>query len=310
MRLITLACMITAATAAAPSQQAPFKSKSEIVEVYATVTRRGGALVRNLTQDDFELFEDGKRREIAVFSSERRSISVSILLDRSGSTASAARHILAAGRAFAGQLAEGDRASVSTLMWGCLPFTDEFSALTTVLTRLPGDYGSPIWSAVDHAVTTLTAETGRRVILLMSDGVDAPARIPLQELRWILPEGTKLNCSFNEPSRISLKDVIRRAEQEAVMVYSITVDPRSPEAGVGASNMARLSGDTGGGFRLLSDTSYLRSAFTSIADELRMQYLLGFVPSHTDGKRHEIKVRLKSIDASVRAREAYVAAKR
>jgi VWFA-related protein len=195
-------------------------------------------------------------------------------------------------------------------MWSCLPFTDEFSALTTVVTQLPGDYGSPIWSAVDRAVTTLAAETGRRVILLMSDGVDEVPRLSPQELRWILSGGRREGCSFVEPMRVSLKDVIRRAEHEGVMVYSITVDPRSYEGGAGASNMARLSGDTGGGFRLLSDTSYLRSAFTSIADELRMQYLLGFVPSYTDGKRHEIKVKLKTLDATVRAREAYVAAKR
>jgi VWFA-related protein len=307
LRHTMLAC-IAAAVAAAPIQQAQFRSATDIVEVYATVTRRGGALVRDLKREDFEVFEDGQRREIVAFSAERRPLSVAILLDRSGSTAPSARDLLAAGRAFAGQLAESDRASFGTLMWDCLPFTGDFSAITTVLTRLPRDYGSPIWSAVDRIMTSFSGETGRRVILLLSDGLDVFSPVGPREMQFARLWSE--DCSFMSPaSGVSLRDVIRRAEQDSVMVYAVTPEARTIEAGIGASNMSRLAGGTGGGFHLLSDISHLRAAFTSIADELRMQYLLGFVPTYFDGRRHEIKVKVKS-GGSVRAREAYVAAKR
>jgi hypothetical protein len=43
-----------------------------------------------------------------------------------------------------------------------------------------------------------------------------------------------------------------------------------------------------------------------IADELHLQYLIGFVPSKFDGKRHDITVRVKRPGVTVRARETYI----
>ena len=49
-------------------QQPQFRTRSDIVEVYTTVTAKDGAKVTDLRGDEFELLEDGKPREIAVFS--------------------------------------------------------------------------------------------------------------------------------------------------------------------------------------------------------------------------------------------------
>jgi hypothetical protein len=57
----------------------------------------------------------------------------------------------------------------------------------------------------------------------------------------------------------------------------------------------------------LANFGELRAAFKRIADELHLQYLLGFVPTKFDGKRHEITVRVTRPGISVRAREAYIA---
>jgi VWFA-related protein len=53
----------------APAQQTPtFKAQVEYVEVDALVTDQQGQFVRNLTRDDFQVFEDGKRQTISTFS--------------------------------------------------------------------------------------------------------------------------------------------------------------------------------------------------------------------------------------------------
>jgi Ca-activated chloride channel family protein len=313
MARFVLACVLAAAASLIAAAQKPIRSRSDTVEVYVTVKRSDGFLVRGLTREDFEVFEDGKRREIEVFSADRQPMAAAILIDRSrtmvlspslgntlflGSTG-----LVAAGQAFVAQVSPTDRASVGTLLWDCLGFTNDFSALWTTLGRLPADYTSPIWPAADRALTALGGEPGRPIVLLVSDGIDERARGPV---RYGAFEKSRGCHPATLAADVSIDDVIRRAERESVMVYSVALESRASERSFGAANMARIAAATGGGFQRISGDDRLKAAFTSIADELRMQYLLGFTPSKFDGKRHKIDVRVKRGGVSVRAREAYV----
>jgi Ca-activated chloride channel family protein len=295
------------AAGVALADQQLFRSTSDLVEVYATATRRGGALERDLTREDFEIREDGKPRPIVVFSREQKPIAVTLVLDRSGSVDHESSEIRAAGQAFAAQLLEADRGAVGTLTWDCHGFTSDFRALWDTLARAPADYGSPVWPAVDRAMSALAAESGRRVVILVSDGVHEPAPAPARpHPQGVLSAGFH-KCSFAPPERRSLSDVIARAERDALIVYSVWADPRTPQGSAGASGMVRLAAATGGSYHRLTSEAKLRTAFATIADELRMQYLLGFEPAHQDGKRHTIDVRVTRPGVSVRARKAYVA---
>jgi hypothetical protein len=64
-------------------QPARFRSSTDVVEVQVTVRAADGALVRDLTSDDFEIDEDGCRREIVVFSGSVQPVTVGLLVDRS-----------------------------------------------------------------------------------------------------------------------------------------------------------------------------------------------------------------------------------
>ncbi len=55
----------------------------------------------------------------------------------------------------------------------------------------------------------------------------------------------------------------------------------------------------------LNNYAQLKAAFKVIADELHLQYLLGFVPTKFDGERHDITVRVKREGVTIRARESY-----
>ena len=51
-----------------PSLQTPtFKAEVEYVEVDALVTDAQGQFIRDLTKDDFQVFEDGQRQTISTF---------------------------------------------------------------------------------------------------------------------------------------------------------------------------------------------------------------------------------------------------
>lgn len=284
-----------------------FRSSSDTVEVHATVKLKNGTIARDLEKGDFELLEDGKARDISVFSKSIQPLSVALVLDHSGSTAPQFDDVMAASQEFIGHLLRGDRASISSLVWDCHPFSEDMRSLMTILKmQLPADFGSPIWAATDRAMSSLAEEHGRHVILLLSDGLDnqgqaqamgipAPVMAPPLELTRMSP------CQFvGQMEYRTAGDVIKRAERDAVMVYTVSV-------GEGAGELNTMAKQTGASYQRLADYDDLKGAFRSIADELHLQYLLGFTPSFTDGKMHKIEVKVKRPGVTIQARKGYVA---
>ena len=66
---------------------------------------------------------------------------------------------------------------------------------------------------------------------------------------------------------------------------------------------------SGGGYFELSTANDLSQTFKRVADELHQQYLLGFQTTATDGKLHQLEVRVKQPGVTPRARKSYLAPK-
>ena len=73
--------------------------------------------------------------------------------------------------------------------------------------------------------------------------------------------------------------------------------------------LAKIAGESGGGYFELTSTADLASTFTRVADELHHQYVLGFSPAKLDGKIHKLEVRLKQNGMTARSRKSYLASK-
>src|SRR5262245_8543569 len=56
-----------ASPAQTPQSGVTFRAEANFVEVHAIVTDRDGAFVRELTADDFEIYEDGRLVKPTVF---------------------------------------------------------------------------------------------------------------------------------------------------------------------------------------------------------------------------------------------------
>jgi Ca-activated chloride channel family protein len=281
-----------------------FRSGADTVEVHATVKLKNGTIAHDLVKEDFELLEDGKPREITVFSKSIQPLSVALVLDHSGSTAPEFDNVMGAAAEFVGHLLQGDRAALSSLVWDCHPFSENMHSILTILRmRLPEDYGSPIWAATDRAMSSLVGEVGRHVILLLSDGMDNQTELPPGLVVTAPPlELVRMSpCTFaGRMDYRTAKDVVTRAERDAVMVYTVSV-------GEGAGDLNTIAKQTGASYQKLGDYNELKGAFRSIADELHLQYVLGFTPSFTDGKMHKIEVKVKRQGVTVQARKGYVA---
>jgi VWFA-related protein len=297
------------------TQQPVFRGRGDVVRVYVTVMDRDGRLVTKLTQDAFEVRDDGKPQPITTFDNSPQPIRLVVMLDVSGSMAGNLQLLRDATQQLFGELSPGDTARVGAFgneVTLSESFTHDPVALRRALPdAIAPDAPTPLWRAVDKALDAFREQEGdaRPVILVLSDGKDTGA---------ISPTG------FGKPVA-SQAQVIDRARAEEVMIYAVGMRSRSGrprEVGLGAPGLqaalagdlpdpglARVAEDTGGGYTEIRAGQDLGAAFAQVAEELHSQYLLGYTPPKRDGKVHDIDVRVSQKGLKPRARKNYVASK-
>src|SRR6478735_3868628 len=164
--VLVLAFSLALATLAA--QQATFKSGTQIVSVFTTVTDAQKRLVPDLVQDDFEFFEN-----------EVQPISVVVMLDTSGSMTLTLDLLRRAAEEFVNRLLPADQARVGAFN-DRIEFNSRFmndrDQLVTDIKNL--DYGNAtrLWDAIAASLDELKGIDGRRVILVFTDGDDTGSR--------------------------------------------------------------------------------------------------------------------------------------
>jgi VWFA-related protein len=294
----------------AVAQQPTFRSGARTVAVYATVAQKDGRLVTDLLREAFEIRDEGKPQPITVFSTDVQPVSVVMMLDHSGSMRGNVGLVEQAAEAFIKNLGPGDTARIGTFAERIViqpeSFTSDQGSLIRILRSGQPVIGpTPLWNALDMAVEALRGREGRKIVLVFSDGGDAP-----------------MNISLNNRS---IMDVMRDAQRDDVMVYAIGLQTTvlmgpNPRGGLGSMGgsmtsvrpdpgLARIAEDTGGGYFELNRGENLATTFAAVADELHRQYALGFEPPRLDDKMHKLDVRVNRKGLNVRARKEYFAAK-
>jgi Ca-activated chloride channel family protein len=311
MRFATVLCLgiLVALTPSSAQNQLPtFTSSSENVSVFTTVTDKSGRLVTDLTRDDFQVLDEGKPQPLKVFDKTPQPIRLIVLIDVSGSMWGNLPLVRAAAHELIGRLLPGDLMRVATFgsdIHFSPNFTRDEGALFAELPReISPRGGTPLWQATDMAMNELKNESGRRVILILSDGKDTG---PVRSRRFL----TSL-------------EIGERAESEDVMIYGVGMQSREaggmlPRAGDNIASMisasfpdpalGKVALQSGGGYFELRARDDFGATFARVADELHQQYLLGFTPPKLDGKTHKLEVKVARTDAKVRARKTYRAPK-
>jgi Ca-activated chloride channel family protein len=266
--------------AAVPTGQQVFRSQARVVPVYAVVRAASGQLVTGLTKDDFRVLDDGEATEIVAFAVVTEPVSVAIMMDASasgqpsGSTGAAFLRRAIVG--FVSALDAGDRASLGTFGTEVAVggrFSNDLDEFNRVLeeefwTGL--GVGSPIWQAAGEAAATLGRRSGRRVVLLYTDGSDS---------------------GFLPNWRGGRASVERQLLGVDAMVYVIR--PRWSQRRTGGlpADLIDLIQSTGGGHLDVMAGADLEAVLAGVADELRHQYLIGFTPRTLDRGEHTVELR-------------------
>jgi len=263
---------------------AQFSSQVQLVEVYATVTDNNGELVTGLHQTDFAVHENNQPQQITTFAAGEFPLTVALGIDRSWSMAGKPLQLAKqASQSFLNQLKPNDRSmvvAISNTADVIAPLSADRFTQSRAIAALDPWSTTALRDSIMAALDRLEAEPGRQALVLFSDGND----------RY---------------SAAGEAEVIARARRSNALIYPITIGKdRSPL-------LAQLAVLTGGRSFQLKDATELEKTLSTIARELRYQYLLGYAPSQPiDPGVHEwrsIRVALTGARAGlqVRARDGY-----
>ena len=272
-------------------QQPLFRSGTELVDLYVTVTDADGRLVPGLAQEDFTILDEDQPQEIVLFENEVQAITVVVMLDSSISTTNVMHLIMGGAEQFLIRMLPDDRARVGAFNDKIEVLPEEFigdrDRLIKALDELDFGNETRLFDAIAASLDALQGTEGRKVVLVLTDGQDSS-------------------------SQTGWRDVLEQAIDGDVMIYSIGLEVEyfdglrnrrtSPD-----SSLRRLAEETGGGYFELEETDELGSTFTRVSQELHSQYILGFAPSVRDGKVHSLDIRIAGRGMTARARPSYVA---
>jgi Ca-activated chloride channel family protein len=269
---------------------------SHLVPIPVSVVDRRGNAVVNLKLDDFELRVDGELRPLSDLTRSETSVRLAMLFDNSGSL-DAAREFekQAAIRFFRKVLRAKDEAaiySIETDSYLAQPLTNDVIRLQhTIATFGKPEGGTSLFDAIIGASGYLKPYSGRRVLVIVSDGIETTSR--QQDFDFVMQRVLADDCQIY---------VVQTGLYEGVNLRALAAERR----------MEQLTGQTGGAVYLPKTTDELDVAFDQIAADLAQQYILSYYPSadHRDGRLHQLDLRIKTRnDVRVRSRKGYYAPK-
>ena len=298
-------------TVAAGAEQ--FKSGVEAVYLDVTVQAPDGTIVRGLTKDDFQIFEENVPQEVAVFSAEPAPISVGVLIDTSGSMTGEriAAAIRAAG-ALGRSLRPDDLWSISTFDFyrrTLIPWRPFNAAIIQSLQATPTGGTTELFKAVTEMVPFMQDTPHRkRAMLVITDGIDNSVIATLMRQQARPGPGGALPDVGVTESLAKAQDALRSGE---VLLYALGINVASKAGAVHLPSLQRLAEPTGGTAMVASSLREVEETAQRIADELRQQYTLGFYPQKAaDGQYRRLQVTTRNTAYRVRTRAGYLATRK
>jgi VWFA-related protein len=324
MRKLILFALTAALCAQQQQSQKPIddsipsiKVDVNVVNVLASVRDKKGTLMPHLEKQDFTILEDGKPQTIKYFTRETDlPLTIGMLVDTSGSQVNLIGiEKNAASQFFSQVLGKKDEAFL--LMFGeeselLQDYTNSIRLLNEGLNQLrlsapvgglgPGPVptvGQPRGTVLYDAVYLASAEklrqeVGRKVIVVITDGVDEGSKLPIEE-------------------------AIEAAQKSDAVIYSILYEDRGFYSGFGRMGFGgggeaalhKMSDATGGHVFRVDNRHPLDEVFRELQEEMRTQYAIGYTPTNEvrDGTYRKLDVKMVNKDLKAQARKGYYATK-
>jgi len=256
----------------------------DVVQVTVTVTGDNGRFVRGLRRQDFRLYEDNTVQDLTTFVAENVPLEIIVAVDVSGSMTDAMPKVKESVKRFLNAIRPTDRVTVlgfnDSVFTLARPTVDLATRLKAI-DRLAPWGGTALYDVIVQAFDLLGRQTGRRALVVFTDGEDLNSRVPIEVAE-------------------------RRLEASDAVLYPIG-QGRAPRLVSLKTILERLARKSGGRAFFGDNVDKLDGVFTEILDELSNQYLLGYVPKDLtrDGRWRALRVEMPGKKLRVRARQGY-----
>jgi Ca-activated chloride channel family protein len=292
LRAALILALLSGASALLP--QETIRVDVRLVRLLATVKDSAGRLVGSLAKDDFTIYDNGVKQEVAIFERQtEQPLSIALLVDTSASTGKDLGYEIASVQRFLKALfREGhpqDAVALYSFNYDVVvesTFTRRISRLEQAMKRLKAEGGTSLYDAIHWASRDLEEREGRHVLVVVTDGGD-----------------TTSSKDFHA--------ALEAAQRADAVIYAILVMPitNDPGRNIGGENaLTTMTSWTGGRVFAPSVGPDLDRAFEEILNDLRTQYMLAYYPRNiplTKERYHRLKVALRRPDLRVQTRTGY-----
>ncbi len=268
-----------------------------LLQLYVTATRRGDPAL-DLARESFRVLDDRLAQRLVTFERGDVPLTAVLLLDSSLSMRGAPIAAALAGvRAFVEAMAPLDEAKVlmvSDQVIRRTPFGHEPEALLAGLDGAVARGGTAIQDHLYLALRELEARQGRRVVVLLSDGIDVDSLLATRHLEPVIGRSPALLYWI-------------RLGAVGVEVRHRSVWRDFAEHDRELSGLAQLVELSGGRIFDLPRVDEAERVFREVLEELRNQYVLGYYPSLSrhDGAWHAVDVEIAAPGVELRTRQGY-----
>jgi Ca-activated chloride channel family protein len=269
-----------------------YRVTSDLVLIPVTVVDGRHGCVSGLAKEHFKLFEDKVEQIISHFNSEDSPVSVGIVFDASGSMEDKVRESREAVKKVLSTANPDDEfflVQFNDRVDLVVGLTNQAEELQNRLMWIHPKGGTALLDAIYFSIGQFTkARNPRKALIIISDGGDNSSRFTLSEV----------------------KNAVREAD---VQIYAVgIVEPiaarsRTMEEAAGPALLHNIADQSGGRMFEIGDVSQLPDVASKISEELRNQYMLGYVPANPkhDGKYHKVQVKLVPPKGAPKMRAAW-----
>jgi len=283
--------------------------RTQMVPVTCIVSTADGGALPGLRREEFHVYTDGVEQPISYFDTSAQPASVALVIDASPSVLRDSQEMKQAADGFVDALAPLDESAVvdfSEHTYLQAPFSDVREMTRRAVTRIDvrallGDTGgSNIYEAVYLAARLFRGRTGRKAILLLTDGQDSGLGLTLDAASGAPGPGRPAD-------RLTFDDVVRLLAAQDIQIFAVSTENRprvmTPEwlavhenetlvtpdvraLGIPAYTLylAELVRRVGGQLYFLHEADTMADTFRKIAARIRAEYTIGFYPSEGPGE--------------------------
>ncbi|MEE8523580.1 MAG: VWA domain-containing protein [Thermoanaerobaculia bacterium] len=269
----------------------------ELQQLYVTVTR-GDGRVLDLGVGDFAVVDQRQEQQLVTFEGGDVPLVALLLVDASNSMRGDRLAAAVAGaEAFIAGMNALDQAKLlmfSDRVRHSTPFTNFAEVLETGLAGVQAAGNTALNDHLYLALQQLDQRQGRRVVVLLSDGIDVA-------------------------SVLRASEVLRAARRSQALIYWLRLGSLDARGGHSSAwrdarghrreyeVLTRTVEQSGGRILTLGHVDETAAAFARVLEELHEQYVLGYYPTvnRGDGRWHEVEVRVRGRGLRVRTREGY-----